>query len=478
MIIRFFRSFVVVACLIGLTACGVSRGGSELFTMEFWEGGPFAGSDLAELGISEMLKGNYLEAESHFRAALDSNPRDVHALLGAAILYQNTGQLVRSRELYEAVLALRPDETQQFISLNDLSTRPISQVASVNLAILESGGVVNELASGAAGVVNQPPAQSMNGFNAGYGTLSNGARSTLTPATNEALFPVATMPGSEAEVLVPMTAPAGFGFSGADSNTISRFTTIRALRDQGLLTPGEYDERRRANIGALLPLTERPPAAGLDRPVPTTEQVTERLRAIGRALSLRAISVSQHSAERTMILDALMPAAPVVLANPSPPPQGLLEAADLVRRLEMLRDGGFISSDEYARERAAIEKAMLPPAPEASMAGQAGGIASAEPAALMAGETMVQMSGPQPGVHLASYRSVKQAEAGWSQLKRAHSELLGDLKHTVKSIDLGSKGRYYRLLAGPFPDNSAAEDVCRKLKSRRQFCDPAIADFG
>ena len=53
---------------------------------------------------------------------------------------------------------------------------------------------------------------------------------------------------------------------------------------------------------------------------------------------MRAITVGQHSAERTMILDALLPSAPVVVANPGAPPKGLMEAADAVRRLEKLKN--------------------------------------------------------------------------------------------------------------------------------------------
>ena len=166
----------------------------------------------------------------------------------------------------------------------------------------------------------------------------------------------------------PMMKDPGIGFSGKDLNIMSRYTTLKVLRDQGLITPDEFNARRQTNVGALLPLTSPPPAAGLDRSVPTTEQIAGRLRAIGRALEMRAISVAQHSAERTMILDALMPSAPVVVANPAIPPKGLMEAADSVRRLEKLRDEGFISSDEYARERQAIELAMRPtqPTPKAT----------------------------------------------------------------------------------------------------------------
>ena len=113
-----------------------------------------------------------------------------------------------------------------------------------------------------------------------------------------------------------------------------RFETLRILRDQGLITPDEYQARRKANVGALLPLSSPPPAAGLDRPGPNSTQMVGRLQAIGRALEMRAITISQHAAERSMILDALLPAAPVTVANPGRPPSGLMEAADGVRRLE------------------------------------------------------------------------------------------------------------------------------------------------
>jgi hypothetical protein len=473
---RCYRQLVALSLVLVLSACAAAQNSGSMLDLKFWEGGPFSGGDGAELGIAEMAKGNYLEAEAHFRDALATNPRDVHALLGAAILYQNTGQLVRSRELYEAVLALRPDEAMQFVNINDISTRPVSQVASVNLSLLESGGVLNSVASGAAGFGNQPPVQSMAGFSDGYNDAAVAGTNPLAPTTPA--FPVAVMPQTNQPSMSMQPAPSIVGFSNVDRHIISRFSTIRTLRDQGLLTPDEFNARRQANIGALLPLTSAPPAAGLDRPVPTTDQVTQRLQAIGQALAMRAISVSQHSAERSMILDALMPAAPIVIANPAPPPQGLMAAADMVRRLEMLRDAGFISSDEYARERAAVEGSMLPPAPAAGMVPQDMSVGAVQPAPLTPGSMPTSAAGPQSGVHLASYRTAKQAEAGWSQLKRAHAALLGPLDHAVTSIDLGTKGIFFRLVAGPFTSNMEAESTCKKLKSRRQFCDPAVVDFG
>ena len=87
-------------------------------------------------------------------------------------------------------------------------------------------------------------------------------------------------------------------------------------------------------------------------------------------------------------------------------------------------------------------------------------------------------SGPQPAVHLASYRSMKQAERGWSQIKRAHAAIVGKLKHEVSKVNLGKKGVYYRLKVGPFNDAAAAKAACSKLKRRRQFCEPSMMDNG
>jgi len=466
------RVATVAVLAIGLSGCGVARQGDSLFSRDFWANTPFqASNDQAELGIAEMTKGNYLAAEAHFLKALEQDSRDVQALLGAGILYQNTGQNVKAREMYEAILAIRPPESEQFIPLQDISTTPISQLASLNLSLIDSGGVMGRINQGATPGGNQPVAGSLQLSptmpQSGGGAMTETSSGTMT-SNQMAMEPMGSKP---IDALVP-----DLGLSAGERYVLSRFTTLRALRDQGLITPDEFRTRRQANIGALLPLTSPPPAAGLDRPVPATEQISNRLQAIGRALELRAISVSQHSSERTMILDAMMPAAPVVVAKPALPPQGLLEAADQVRRLEMLRDEGFITSDEYARERAAIETTM---APKGGMSASEAQSMSAQPMQpVSSGQATSMSAGPKPGLHLASYRSADQAERGWSQLRRAHSEVLGNLNHTVSRVDLGSKGVFYRLVAGPFASSSEASSACAKLKSRRQFCETTTAELG
>ncbi len=461
------RITVVAIVAVSVSGCAILEG--NVFEESFWASSPFKTNDEAELGIAELAKGNFIKAEGHFQRALATDSRDIDALLGAGILYQNTGQFVKAREMYEAVLAIRPEESRQFVVWNELTTRPASQVASVNLSLLETGGTAN--------VAMPSP---LNG-------APVGAPIGASPETNVLLGraqpQVANAPPamSEPSAMPSMQSGAEVGqLARPDANIVSRFSTLRALRDQGLITQEEYTQRRQSNIGALLPITSPPPAAGLDRPVPGTEQISARLRAIGRALEMRAISVSQHSAERGLILDAMMPSAPVMVAPPAVPPSGLLQAADSIRRLEILRDDGFITSDEYARERQAIELAMQA-TPTATPAGAVSAATSATgtpQAAQPVAQEPPKPAGPQPAVHLASYRSAKQAESGWVQIRRAHSALLSNLDYQVSRVTLGSKGTYFRLKAGPLPTTAAATDLCRQLKQRRQFCDASVMNGG
>ena len=396
-------AFVAVASM-GIGACGALQE-SQIFTDTFWAGSPLKKNDEAELGIAELAKGNFVTAESHFQRALQANPKDVDALLGAGILYQNTGQITKSRQMYEAVLALRPEESQQFVVWNNLATRPASQIASVNLSLLDSGEVPSAVRLG------QAPA----GFPGAPTTVSASPTGRAPAASFGAPPPMASAQPQQAMATPGMPVTTMDSFSGGDQNVISRFSTMRALKDQGLVTPQEYATRRQANVGALLPLT-----------------------------------------------------SPVRLVNPAPPPQGLMEAADMVRRLEQLRDSGYISSDEYTRERAAIEKAMQPEAPKMVSA-------QAAPTSLVEkdkAEKMEKPKGPQPGVHLASYRSEKQAEDGWKLIQRRHRTVLKDMEHEVAKIDLGKKGVYYRLKAGPLKSAGEAKGICADLKKRRQFCEP------
>ena len=73
-------------------------------------------------------------------------------------------------------------------------------------------------------------------------------------------------------------------------------------------------------------------------------------------------------------------------------------------------------------------------------------------------------------IQLASVRDASGAEAEWKRLSSKNNDLLGNLQMFVKRTDLGDKGVFYRLQAGPLSDAAAAETLCGNLKQRNVGC--------
>ncbi len=73
-------------------------------------------------------------------------------------------------------------------------------------------------------------------------------------------------------------------------------------------------------------------------------------------------------------------------------------------------------------------------------------------------------------VQLGAYRSAAAAERAWGRLAAREESLLGPLDHVVTRGDLGDRGIYYRLQAGPFEGSEAARAMCRKLGERELDC--------
>ncbi len=439
---KFERNKCRIGCILFLM---VALSGCELIKnsnlMDSFKRGPspVESSDISERGFGKLSKGKFLAAQAMFDEALKANPRDVYALFGKGIILQHSGQLNHARQVFEAVLALRPSSDQKLLVINDLAPQTVRELAALNLSLLESKGVSN-----AFGPPGKPGAPSRN--------MSFSRADISAPALSRRI------------TTKPMSIESGT--TSRDRNIISRFETLKKLRDQGLLTPIEYVVRRKRNLGALTKLTANPPAAGLARSVSSAEQISRRLKAIGRALELRAITIRQHGAERKMIIDGLMSANPKISEKPAIAPKGLMAAAAAVRRVEMLRERGLISKDEYTKEKTAIEKIIAPTTPM---------IAKAAKGTKAATSVITSKGGPRPALHLASFRSKKSANRAWLQLRRAHRSILGKMKSEVIRVNLGrSKGVYYRLITGPFKSASVAAQACKKLKSRRQYCDAAF----
>ena len=77
-----------------------------------------------------------------------------------------------------------------------------------------------------------------------------------------------------------------------------------------------------------------------------------------------------------------------------------------------------------------------------------------------------------PGIRiqLAAVKNADEAPREWSRLQQALGAQLEGLVLTVETVDLGTKGIYHRIQAGPFPDKAAANAKCAAIKARKQDC--------
>ncbi|MFN3076751.1 MAG: SPOR domain-containing protein [Alphaproteobacteria bacterium] len=357
--------------------------------------------------------------------------------------------------------------------------------------VLETKAVLEETVSARADAPalspSQMPAATPQSLVAGY---PSGAPLVAAPPPKTAVesVPLNAAPSSLRPGFDPAAGAYPRPFVGGtdtspDSNLIRRFQVLRQLFNDGLMTEEEYGSRRNRNIAALLPLSSaEPPALGLERPVPPASQISARLQALRAALEMRAITAGEHAAERTMILDGILPSSPSVRAPPQAPPADALQAGAMAGRLERLKAMGMISPEDVVRERGLIEKAMrgdelaiaaakasalVPPAKsgkdkDAGKKGKKGKAGKGAAEATSVGGVFI---------HLASHKSQAEADAGWKTIAAKHPDVLGGLSPEISPINMGSDmGTYYRVKVGPLKNRSAAQDLCQKLAAEQQYC--------
>jgi hypothetical protein len=480
-----FLAALGVAGALLLGGCAVGEGGMvEIMSP------PAPASDSA---LAALSRGHIGDAEAWTTRALSENASDPYALLVRGMLAERAGQPAVAREAYGTILALAPKALIDLSPMDlDSSPRPVVEIAADRLDRL-------------------PPAPVAEGFARVPGVT--GPRAMETPDTR--------MNVSQS------------GRDEAWQNLSSRFETLDRLYDQELITDMEYADRRRENLGALLPLTQTPPAAGLSRPAPRPTAVVGRLHDLGGTFERGAISASQHAEERRAILDALLPANPMTRETADMRPTSARDVSRHARRLADALQRGLITNEEYDRERLALRDianqmsggdaqaamAAAPPTATAPTEGattdgtvedEASGTApdgSAEPRPLLpisdqpgvtagpptandedpvtqrfSGVTGASSDGAPASepvgnyVHLASYRTMDSAEAGWKALSERYAGSMRGMEPRYDPVTIPGKGDFVRLKAGPVQIPGGAARLCDRLRSAGQFCEPVAMD--
>ena len=78
--------------------------------------------------------------------------------------------------------------------------------------------------------------------------------------------------------------------------------------------------------------------------------------------------------------------------------------------------------------------------------------------------------GPGFWIQLAVHFKEEGGKAAWKKLSRRHRRVLGGESHAIKRVDLGERGRYYRVLVGPYAAPGPARAKCSRLRQAKVAC--------
>jgi len=142
---------------------------------------------------------------------------------------------------------------------------------------------------------------------------------------------------------------------------------------------------------------------------------------------------------------------------------------------------GYPKAKNHVKALEAAGVTSLPPSPDLKLAPDPGAPAAPGPPAGPVPEKFPASAPsvapapvpPEAGafrIQLGSLNSATAAEAEWRRLRRRHRDLLEALRPQVQRTDLGAKGVFYRLQAGPLADAGRAKGLCEALARRNVRC--------
>jgi cell division septation protein DedD len=67
-------------------------------------------------------------------------------------------------------------------------------------------------------------------------------------------------------------------------------------------------------------------------------------------------------------------------------------------------------------------------------------------------------------------RTEPEARAAWEQVRRKHPDVLGPMAPSYAKVELGDRGSFFRVQAGPLASRDAARSACEKLSKAGTVC--------
>lgn len=330
------------ATVVLLSACNsTALHGENGKNTTIWQFNDQAQED-ANLATVAYSQGDFKEAQRLVDRSLQSNPKLPQALIVSAMTAEQLGHYNRARQNYEDLILLNSDD---MTLLGSTSGKPekmskIAQQRLRNITIQQSKLIIED--DNGAKV-----------FNIEDSAALRQSKSALAKAI---FLSQKHKPQKEVPTTQEQIEAAEILFDDDEQNIIARFLTLKELAEKDLITQDEFLAARSSNIGGLLPLTNKAPAYGINRPVPSPDLIIERINVLKEATEANAITPKEFSAERDLIIETLLPPQPRQRAKRQLPSKDILTAAKNLRKLEVLHDLNLITSNEKEKEKSAIER--------------------------------------------------------------------------------------------------------------------------
>lgn len=301
-----------------------------------------AGAKEASKATLAYSQGNFIEAEEHVQMSLRQNPKNAQALIVGALTAEKVGRPNLARQYYEELMLSAGNQTT-VLGTDDMLPQKMTDVAAKRLRLINMNQtkLVIEDANGTKIFSISEEAAARQGKSALEEALF--IREQKNAAENLAV--------TEANVKAVEVL-----FTPQEQNIVSRFLIMKELAENDLITKEEFLKARQSNIGGLLPLINPPAGITTDKPVPSPDVIIERINALKTATEDRAITPREFSAERNLIVEAILPPNPRQRLKPQAPAKNILDAAKNIRKLEVIYDLGLITAKEKEKEQAAIER--------------------------------------------------------------------------------------------------------------------------
>ncbi len=267
--------------------------------------------------------------------------------------------------------------------------------------------------------------------------------------------------------------------SGGGARIFGAVFAFAAIVGFGSLIAYYFVQNREGNLDpASIPIVRADPRPTKVRPdnpggIDVPFQNTEIYDKLGQQSSGAAGRAQASRAGASGTGERLMPGPETPMARPQPPPAPVA-AIPVVPEIVVPPDAVVVTPPARASippaGAAAPHPAPPPSAPSAQTASPPPPAAT-RPAA-PAPQVAVAPAAPGAGarIQLASVRDAADAQREWARVARQYPDLLGSLTPQFVPADLGDRGIFVRVQAGPFASPEAARATCDALRARGAGC--------